>query len=365
MANTGRPLTELSLTEDERTTLEQWERRRKTSQQLALRSRIILACAVGRSNTEVAAQTKVTLQTVGKWRARFVKQRLDGLVDEPRPGPPRTISDAQVEEVLTKTLESKPKQATHWSTRSMAKACGLTQTAVSRIWRACGLKPHLTETFKISTDPFFIDKVRDVVGLYVAPPDNALVICVDEKSQIQALDRTQPLLPLSIDHVAAQTPDYVRHGTTSLFAALNVATGEVLGKCYRRHRQQEFLRFLEEIDASIPVEPGVTIHLILDNYGTHKTARVQRWLLRHPRYQIHFTPTSASWINQVERFFAQITVERIRRGAFRSVPQLERAIHEYLADYNLNPRAFRWTADADLILAKVQRLCQRINNSGH
>jgi transposase len=365
MQRTGRKLAELTLSDQERTTLEQWERRRKTCQALALRSRIILACASGLSNKEVAAQTKVTIQTVGKWRGRFIKSRLDGLLDEPRPGAPRKITDQQVEATVTKTLESKPPNATHWSTRSLAKACGLSQTAVSRIWRAFGLKPHRIETFKISTDPLFIEKVRDVVGLYIAPPDRAIVLCVDEKSQIQALDRTQPLLPLSIDHAEARTPDYARHGVTSLFAALNVATGEVIGKCYRRHRQQELLKFLEEIDASIAEEPGVDIHLIMDNYGTHKTARVQRWLKLHPRYHVHFTPTSASWINQVERFFGKITLERIRRGAFRSVNKLERAITDYLADYNKNPRPFVWTADADLILGKVKRLCQRINNSGH
>lgn len=361
----GRPKAELTLTDEERETLARWARRPKSSQQLALRSRIVLACSKGAANLAVAAELQVTIQTVGKWRRRFVEKRLDGLVDEPRSGAPRTITDAQVEDVITRTLESKPKNATHWSTRSMAKAAGLSQTAVSRIWRTFGLKPHLTKTFKLSTDPQFIDKVRDVVGLYINPPEHAIVLSIDEKSQVQALDRTQPLLPLGLGHPEAHSHDYARHGTTSLFAALDVATGKVIGQCFRRHRHQEFLKFLEQIDAAIPEEPGVTLHLIMDNYGTHKAPKVRRWLARHPRYQVHFTPTSASWLNQVERFFGEITMKRIRRGAFRSVPQLERAIHDYLEEHNQNPHPFVWTADADLILRKVGRICTRINNSGH
>lgn len=360
----GRPKAELVLTDEERETLTRWARRPKSSQQLALRSRIVLCCGQGLSNAQVAQQLQVSMPTVGKWRKRFVAKRLDGLLDEPRPGAPRTISDAQVEAVITKTLESKPAQATHWSTRSMAEASGLSQTAISRIWRAFALQPHRTKTFKLSNDPQFIDKVRDVVGLYVNPPERAIVLCVDEKSQVQALDRTQPLLPLGPGRPERHTHDYARHGTTSLFAALDVATGKVIGRCYRQHRHQEFLQFLEKIDQTIPEEPGVDIHLVMDNYSTHKTPKVRRWLVRHPRYCLHFIPSS-SWLNQVERFFAEITEKRIRRGAFRSVPQLERAIVEYLEHHNANPRPFVWTADADLILGKVRRLCKRINNSGH
>ncbi len=270
-----------------------------------------------------------------------------------------------VERVITKTLEEKPKAATHWSTRDMAKAVGLSQTAVSRVWRAFGLKPHLQETFKLSTDPYFVEKVRDVVGLYRSPPENAIVLSVDEKSQVQALDRTQPLLPMTPGQAERRTPDYARNGTTSLFAALNVATGQVIGKCYRRHRQQEFLTFLNEIDAGLAREPGVEIPLILDNDGTHKVPSVKRWFERHPEYHLHFTPTSGSWLNQVERFFGKITEKAIRRGVFRSVPALEKAIMDYLADYNENPRPFVWTADAELILNRVPRVCERISNSPH
>lgn len=361
----GRPKVELVLTEEERETLDRWARRPKSSQFLALRSRIVLACGRGLSNKQVAEELRVTRPTVGKWRKRFVERRLDGLLDEPRPGAPRKISDTQVEHVITKTLESKPVNATHWSTRGMAKASGLSQTAVSRIWRAFGLQPHRTETFKLSTDPLFIDKVRDVVGLYMSPPESAIVLCVDEKSQVQALDRTQPLLPLEPGRPERRTHDYARHGTTSLFAAWNVATGEVIGSCYPRHRHQEFLKFLNQIDQTIPETPGVEIHLVMDNYATHKTPAVKRWLEKRPRYHVHFTPTSASWLNQVERFFAEITEKRIRRGAFRSVPALQKAILAYLDAHNQNPRPFQWTADADLILRRVANVCKRINNSGH
>ena len=361
----GRPKAELVLTDEERETLTRWARRPKSSQQLALRSRIVLACGQGLANTDVSRQLRITMPTVGKWRKRFLAKRLDGLLDEPRPGAPRTISDAQVEAVITRTLESKPAQATHWSTRSMAEASGLSQTAISRIWRAFGLQPHRTETFKLSTDPQFIDKIRDVVGLYVHPPERAIVLCVDEKSQVQALDRTQPLLPLGPGQPERHTHDYARHGTTSLFAALDVATGRVIGRCYRQHRHQEFLKFLEKIDQTIPEEPGLEIHLVMDNYSTHKTPKVRRWLARHPRYHLHFIPTSSSWLNQVERFFAEITEKRIRRGAFRNVRQLEQAIVDDLEHHNANPQPFVWTADADLILGKLSRLCKRINNSGH
>ena len=361
----GRPKSSVTLTEDERQKLQTWASRPKSTQRLATRARIILACADGLDNQTVAAQLRVNTATVGKWRRRFLDDRLDGLADEPRPGAPRTITDEVVERVISKTLEEKPKAATHWSTRSMAEAVGLSQTAISRVWRAFGLKPHLSETFKLSTDPFFVEKVRDVVGLYMSPPENAIVLSVDEKSQVQALDRTQPLLPMTPGQAERGTHDYVRNGTTSLFAALNVATGQVIGKCYRRHRQQEFLKFLNEIDTQVEREPGVEIHIILDNYGTHKTPAVKRWFERHPEYHLHFTPTSGSWLNQVERFFAVITEQRIRRGVFRSVAALEKAIMEYLAAHNEDPRPFVWTADADLILNRVKRVCERISNSGH
>ena len=355
----------VTLADDERDKLEAWVRRPKTAQRLALRSRIVLAAAAGESNTAIARRLRVTLPTVGKWRSRFLADRLGGLADEPRPGAPRTITDADVEAVVTKTLEAKPEDATHWSTRGMAAACGLSQTAVARIWRAFGLKPHLHETFKLSTYPFFVEKVRDVVGLYLNPPDRAIVLSVDEKSQVQALNRTQPLLPMTPGQAERGTHDYERHGITSLFAALDVATGAVIGRCYRRHRQQEFVKFLDAIDAAVPEEDGVTVHLVLDNYGTHKTPRVKRWLARHPRFVVHFTPTGGSWLNQVERFFAEITDRRIRRGSFRSVKALEEAIASYLAAHNRDPKPFTWTASADLILRKVEDVCKRINNSGH
>jgi len=361
----GRPKAELVLTDEERETLGRWARRPKSSQQLALRARIILACGQGLNNTEVTRELGVTMPTVGKWRQRFVERRLDGLLDEPRPGAPRKITDAAVERVITKTLESKPKNATQWSTRSMALATGLNQTAISRIWRAFALQPHRSETFKLSSDPQFIDKVRDIVGLYLNPPERAIVLCVDEKSQVQALDRTQPLLPLEPGRPERHTHDYARHGTTSLFAALNVATGKIIGRCHRRHRHQEFLKFLEQIDETIPLTPEMEIHLVMDNYATHKTPRIRRWLARRPRYRLHFTPTSASWLNQVERFFAEITEKRIRRGAFRSVGQLEQAIVDYVKHHNANSRPFVWTADADRILNRIHRLCKRISDSGH
>jgi len=361
----GRPKAELVLTDDERQALQTWAARPKSTQQLAQRARIVLACADGLDNQAVAAKLGVTTQTVGRWRRRFTESRLEGLVDQPRPGAPRKVSDKDVEDVITRTLESKPKAATHWSTRGMAEATGLSQSTISRIWRAFGLKPHRTETFKLSNDPFFVEKVRDIVGLYMAPPEHAIVLCVDEKSQVQALDRTQPLLPMQPGQAERRTHDYVRHGTTSLFAALNVATGEVMGRCHRRHRHQEFLKFLNEIDASVPKQPGVEIHLVMDNYGTHKAPAVKRWFLRHPEYHVHFTPTSGSWLNQVERFFAEITEKAIRRGAFRSVAALEQTIKEYLENHNQNPRPFVWTADADLIFGRIRKIINRTSDSGH
>jgi len=354
----GRPKTPLTLTDEEQAKLRSWANRPTAAQRLALRARIVLACAEGHTNADVARRLHLTPHTVGKWRARFLEGRLEGLADEPRPGAPRSITDAQVEEVITRTLESKPDNATHWSTRGMAARTRLSQSAVVRIWQAFGLQPHRAETFKLSADPFFIEQVRDVVGLYLSPPERALVLCVDEKSQVQALDRTQPLLPLGPGQAERHTHDYVRHGTTSLFAALDVATGKVIGKCYRRHRQQEFVRFLAEIDAAVPHEDGLQVHLVLDNYGTHKTPRVKRWLQRHPRYVVHFTPTSGSWLNQVERFFAELTEKRIRRGAFRSVAALAAAIKDYLEKHNQNPKPFVWTATADLIFSKLKHTCE-------
>lgn len=361
----GRPLAELVLTDDERSKLEAWVRRPKSLQRLALRAKIVLLADAGYTNTEIGDELGIARPTVGKWRQRFVEDRLDGLSDDPRPGAPRTIGDTRVEEVVAKTLESKPEHATHWSTRSLAEATGLSQSAISRIWRAFGLKPHLHETFKLSTDPYFVEKVRDVVGLYLSPPEKAIVLSVDEKSQIQALNRTQPILPMTPGQAERGTHDYERHGTTSLFAALNVKTGTIISECYSRHRQQEFVNFLKKIDASIPDEPGVAIHLILDNYATHKTPKVKRWLAQHPRFQVHFTPTSGSWLNQVERFFAEITEKRIRRGAFKSVKKLQQAIRDYIDHHNENPKPFVWTADADCILDRVANVCKRINDSGH
>jgi transposase len=359
----GRPTPELKLSDEERVALERWAQRPKTAQALALRSRIILSCAAGRTNTEAAKAMKVTLQTVGKWRSRFVTRRLDGLLDEPRPGMPRKIGDEKVERVIRLTLESKPRDATHWSTRSMAKRCGMSQSAVSRIWRAFALQPHRSKTFKLSTDPLFIEKVRDIVGLYLTPPDRALVLSVDEKSQIQALDRTQPLLPMRPGQVQRRTHDYRRHGTTSLFAALDVKAGTVIGQCYRRHRSVEFRKFLDTIDANVPGD--FDLHLILDNYGTHKTPLIHRWLARHPRFHLHFTPTGSSWINQVERWFALITERRLRRGAFRSTGELEDAIRDYLTTHNRDPKPFRWIKTADEILENIARFCQRTSDSGH
>ena len=360
---TGRPIPVLSLTEAEQETLQNWARRPKSAQALALRARIVLRCAEGMTNTAVARQVQVRSQTVGKWRQRFVDRRLDGLLDEPRPGTPRKVSDADVERALTMTLESTPKDATHWSTRSLAKQAGLSRSTVGRIWHAFALQPHRSETFKLSKDPLFIDKVRDIVGLYMDPPDRALVLCVDEKSQIQALNRTQPLLPMRPGQVERRTHDYARHGTTSLFAALDVKTGTAIGEFHRRHRSLEFRKFLDTIDQAVPSD--LDVHLILDNYGTHKTAPVRRWLAKRPRFHVHFTPTSASWINLVERWFAALTEKQIRRGVHRSVRELETAIQQYLDVSNGSPKPFVWTKSADEILASVARFCARTSGSGH
>jgi transposase len=360
---TGRPLSPISVTQEQRSTLQNWARRPKTAQALALRARIILACAEGKPNGVVAGLTRVRQQTVSKWRSRFVSKGLEGLLDEPRPGTPRRVSDADVEKVLTTTLESLPRDATHWSTRSLAKQSGLSRSTISRIWRAFGLQPHRSETFKLSKDPLFIDKVRDIVGLYLNPPDRALVLCVDEKSQIQALDRTQPLLPMRPGQAERRSHDYKRHGTTSLFAALDVKTGAVIGECHRRHRSAEFRKFLDTVEESVPA--SLEVHLIMDNYGTHKTATIRAWLAKRPRFHVHFTPTSASWINLVERWFAGLTEKQIRRGVHRSVRDLEAAIKSYLAVTNKSPKPFVWTKTADEILASVARFCARTSETGH
>ncbi|HKB05155.1 MAG TPA: IS630 family transposase [Gemmataceae bacterium] len=366
--------TPITLTDDERAKLTDWACRPTSAQRLALRAHIALAAAAGHPNAAIAADLRVTVPTVRKWRDRFADRRLEGLADEPRPGAPRTITDEQVEAAVTRTLESRPADATHWSTRSLARALGLSQTAVARIWHTFGLKPHRRGSFKLSTDPFFVEKVRDIVGLYLAPPDRAIVLCVDEKSQVQALDRTQPAQPLLPGRPEKASHDYVRHGTTSLFAALDVATGKVIGTCHRRHRHQEFLAFLDHLDATLARRPRTTVHVVMDNYGTHKHPRVREWFVRHPQFVPHFTPTSSSWLNQVERFFAQITERRIRRGAFKSVAELEQAIEDYLRAHNQKPRPFVWTKTADLILHKVRKLAERLAppenqqrtcNSGH
>jgi transposase len=359
----GRPLVKLELRAQERERLLEWTRRSKTSQALALRSRIVLACARGESNRQVARTLRITPQTVGKWRRRFVARRLDGLLDEPRPGAPREIGDAEIERLIATTLTQRPAGATHWSSRMLATKLGLSQSTVSRIWRAFGLQPHREETFKLSTDPLFIDKVRDIVGLYLNPPLKALVLCVDEKSQIQALDRTQPLLPLSPGVPARRTHDYARHGTTTLFAALDIATGKVIGELHRRHRSKEFLQFLRTLDANVPAE--LAVHLVMDNYGTHKTPTIKAWLARHPRFHPHFTPTSASWLNQVERWFALLTQRQIKRGSHRSTLALEQAIRAYLEHHNEHPTPFVWTKNADEILASIARFCKRTSDSAH
>jgi transposase len=359
----SRRLAELVLSDSERESLERWARRPKTAQALALRSRIILRCAAGEANKVVAEELEVTAATVGKWRRRFVDQRLDGLLDEPRPGAPRSISDADVERVITLTLESAPTDATHWSTRSMATRSGMSQSAVSRIWRAFALQPHRSETFKLSKDPQFIEKVRDIVGLYLDPPDRAAVLCVDEKSQIQALDRTQPLLPMRPGQIERRTHDYVRHGTTSLFAALDYKAGTVISECEPRHRAEEFRKFLGKIDEAVPAE--LDVHLILDNSSIHKTPAIHAWLAKRPRFHLHFTPTSSSWINLVERWFAALTEKQIRRGAHRSTRELENAIQRYVDATNASPKPFVWTKTADQIFASISRFCTRISDSGH
>jgi transposase len=354
---------EVVLSVEEREQLESWARRGKSAQALAQRSRIVLAAAEGLKNTEISKRLSLDRNTVKKWRLRFARDRLDGLLDEPRPGRPRTVSDARVEEVITKTLESTPRDATHWSTRSMAAEVGLSQTAVSRIWRAFGLQPHRQETWKLSRDPQFVAKVRDVVGLYLDPPERAVVLCVDEKSQIQALDRSAPILPMLPGTPERATHDYKRSGTSSLYAALDIATGKVIGSLHSRHRAIEFKKFLSTLEREVPAE--LDIHLILDNASTHKTPAIQRWLAAHPRFVLHFTPTSSSWLNLVERWFAELTNKKLRRGAHRSVRQLNGDIRAWIETWNENPRPFVWTKTADQILESIARYCGRINDSRH
>ena len=353
----------LKITDEERSELCGWARRPKTAQAMAMRARIVLAAAEGCTNTEIADDLGVSRPTVGKWRKRFLESGLDGLVDAPRPGTPRTITDEDIERVIAKTLEERPKNATHWSTRSMADVTGLSQSAISRIWRAFSLQPHRMETFKLSNDPLFVSKVRDIVGLYMDPPDRALVLCVDEKSQMQALERTQPLLPMRPGVVASQTHDYMRHGTTTLFAALDAKTGKVIGKCYRRHRATEFVRFLRIIDEAVP--DTLDVHLILDNYSTHKTPLVRRWLARHTRFHVHFTPTYSSWINLVESWFAVLTNRRLRRSSFRLTRQLEREVKLYIETNNESPTPFVWSKTADEILDSIKRFCLQTSDSDH
>ncbi len=339
------------LTEEERETLERWARRPKSAQSLAFRCRIVLACAQGLDNKVVAAKLHTSQQTVWKWRSRFLARRLDGLADDPRPGAVRTITDDVVEAVIVKTLEEMPTDATHWSTRSMAKDMGMSQSAISRIWRAFGLKPHLVDSFKLSNDPQFIEKVRDVVGLYMNPPEAALVLCVDEKTQVQALDRTAPVLPLRPGVPERQTHDYLRHGTTNLYAALDVASGQVIADMTDRHRADEFHRFLNLINRSVPED--LDIHVIVDNSSTHKTPEIHRWLVRHPRFTLHFTPTYSSWMNLVERWFAELTNKWLRRATHRSTKELEAAISSWIDTWNENPRPFVWHKTADEIFESL------------
>jgi transposase len=362
MAERGRPKAELVLTDDERETLARWARRPKSAQALALRCRIVLECAKGRGNRAVARRLGVSEPTVSKWRRRFVVQRLEGLHDEPRPGVPRSITDDDVEALIVATLEETPTDATHWSTRSMAKATGISASSVGRIWRAFGLKPHLVDSFKLSSDPLFVEKVRDVVGLYLNPPEGALVLCVDEKTQVQALDRTSPVLPLRPGLAERQTHDYTRHGTTNLYAALDVASGLVITDMTDRHRALEFRRFLNLINRSVPAD--LDVHVVVDNSSTHKTPEIHRWLLRHPRFTLHFTPTYSSWMNLVERWFAELTNKWLRRGTHRSTKELEASINQWTDTWNDDPKPFVWHKSADEILDTLAAYCARISGSG-
>jgi transposase len=363
MTHPGTPAAAVTLSDDERETLERWARRPTTAQALALRCRIVLACADGGTNTEIGEELGVTRRTVGKWRTRFIDKRLDGLHDEPRPGAPRSVSDDDVERVIVKTLEETPSNATHWSTRSMAAATGMSQSAVSRIWRAFALKPHLVDEFKLSPDPLFIEKVRDIVGLYLNPPDAAVVLCVDEKTQVQALDRTSPILPLVPGTPQRRTHDYKRNGTTNLYAALDVASGNVIADLTPRHRAEEFRRFLNLIDKSVP--DHLDVHVVLDNQSTHKTPSIQRWLVRHPRFHLHFTPTYSSWLNLVERWFAELTTKWLTRGTHHSVRDLVASIRTWITNWNDEPKPFVWHKTAEEILDSLANYCNRISDSGH
>jgi transposase len=363
VARTGRPKAVLELAEGERDQLLRWSRRATSAQSLALRSRIVLACADGLDNKQVAAKLGIVPATVGKWRRRFVERRMDGLLDEPRPGGPRSISDEQIEAVIVATLERTPKDATHWSRASMAAETGLSRSTIGRIWREFRLKPHLVETFKLSSDPLFIEKVRDVVGLYLDPPERALVLCVDEKSGIQALDRSAPVLPMMPGMPERRTHDYVRSGTTTLFAALDVASGQVIGSLHRRHRALEFRKFLTKIDTEVPDE--LDVHLVCDNLSTHKTPAIMHWLDAHPRFHLHFTPTSSSWLNQVERWFGLLTDKQLRRGVHKSLPALEKDIRTWVITWNENPRPFVWLKTADEIFERLNTYLQRIPGAGH
>jgi len=359
MERRGRPIAKLELTPAEKQSLQQTVRRRGAGHMDVLRAKVVLWAAEGLSNTQIVQRTQLSAPTVGKWRQRFLQNRTTGLNELPRSGAPRRISDDKIQEVITATLETKPEHATHWSTRQMAQRCGLSRQTVSRIWRAFGLKPHRSQSFTLSTDPRFVEKVRDVVGLYMDPPGNALVLCVDEKTQVQALERSQPVLPMRPGRVERRTHDYYRHGTLALFAALDVATGQIISATKPKHRTQEFLNFLRQIEREVPAD--LDLHIILDNYATHKTEAVEDWLAKRPRWKLHFTPTHSSWLNQVERCFARITNERIRRGVFQSVADLDRAIKEYIAAHNKNSRPFHWTAPADIIIGKVKILCNELH----
>jgi len=353
----------IELTAEERAQLEAWERRRTSAQALALRSRIVLAAAAGPNNSEIARALGIAVSSVRKWRNRFAEHRLEGLTDEPRPGQPRKISDAKVEEVIVKTLETTPSDATHWSTRSMAAEVGVNQTAVHRIWKAFGLQPRRAATWELSRDPQFIEKVRDVVGLYLNPPERAVVLCVEEKSQIQALDRTAPILPMLPGVPERATHDYKRSGTSSLYAALDLATGKVIGRLHSRHRAIEFKQFLRTLDHEVPAH--LDIHVVLDNSATHKTPAIQRWLTAHPRFALHFTPTSSSWLNLVERWFAELTTKKLRRGAHRTVRELNADIRAWIETWNDDPKPYVWTKTADQSLESIAAYCTRINESRH
>jgi transposase len=363
MASRGRPKAELVVTAEEREQLQRWARRATSAQSLALRSKIVLACAGGADNKTVAAQLGCAQATVGKWRSRFVERRLDGLIDEARPGRPTTITTDQVEQVLVATLESMPKNATHWTRAKMAERSGLSKSTVGRIWKAFELKPHRAEGFKLSNDPLFVEKVHDIVGLYLNPPESAVVLSVDEKSQVQTLARSQPAFPLMPGMPEKRTHDYVRHGTTTLFAALNVADGTVISSLHRRHRAVEFKKFLAKIDTEVPAH--LDVHVIADNYGTHKSPTVVRWLAAHPRFHMHFTPTYSSWINQVERLFGYVTADLLQRSDHRSVQALEKDLRNWVKTWNENPKPFIWTKTAEQILESLARLLQRTTGAGH